>query len=102
MMSGGIFVCGQGDILRDDCPECGGDLNHILRGGFQAAVGRVCSLDCVDAQLERLEQQRREFHWGARDLMCACAEFCQPAGRPTEADRAEWAEYLRVTYLDST
>lgn len=88
-----IIVCGQNEILGDECVFCGGSRDTLLRGGYEGPHGwRFCSLECIDDQVEheaRLETQR---HLNVRDLLCAC-ETCKVNGLPTQVMRDEHAAY---------
>jgi reverse gyrase len=91
-----IFVCGPNeiDIFAKDCWNCGGNIDDEVEGGFSDVTGKYCSEDCVaEAQLYAAEQARVR-HLRLRDLMCACEDFCAPAGLPSEQDRAEYAAYV--------
>lgn len=83
------IACGQTAILGDHCIEC----DAPLRGfGITAQLGRVCSEDCAADQTARLAEQNHEDHLRIRDLMCTCPT-CTAAGRPTAAERQEYAAY---------
>lgn len=88
-----VIACTQFDVLGDECPECGGPLNRVQRGGFPAQAGYVCDEDCATDMSDRIARQRVATHLHQRDLMCEC-ETCTAAGHPTVAERAEWAAYL--------
>lgn len=89
----GIIVCGQHDVLGSMCPECGGHLHAIRRGGFSDGEHlAVCSEECIESFQQHLARSAREAHFNVRDLMCAC-EVCTAAGHPTDAERREWADY---------
>lgn|SRR5512145_295764 len=90
-----IIVCGQFDILGDECPGCGEWLHRVLRGGFEGPHGlRFCAQSCIDDQIEANARRHADDHLGVRDLLCNCAEVCAPRGLPTPAMLAEYAAYL--------
>jgi hypothetical protein len=88
-----VIVCGQDDVIPDECPTCGGWLHRVQRRGLVGPHGwRFCSLDCIDDQVESEAEQSERQHLDVRDLLCAC-EVCTERGLPTEAMRAEYAAY---------
>lgn len=87
------FLCGQSDVSRGECVECGFGING---DGYPAQVGRVCSEDCAAGQSERLAEEARARHLRLRDLMCACGT-CAAAGYPTDEDRVEYEAYQADT-----
>jgi hypothetical protein len=86
-----IFLCGQNDIAPDTCSECDGWLgaHPVVIDGM-----RYCSDDCVAYHSTWQSSAARDSHLQLRDLNCEC-EICAAAGRPTQAERDEWAQYLR-------
>ena len=88
-----VIVCGQHDVTPDECPNCGGWLHRVQRGGQDGPHGwRFCSLECIDDQVESEAQQDERLHLNVRDLLCGCA-VCQRHGLPTDAMRAEYEAY---------
>lgn len=88
-----IIVCGQDEILRDECPACGGWLDRVQCGGFPGPHGwRFCDPECIDNQLDREERIETGRHIAIRDLLCEC-EICRERGLPTEAMREEYTAY---------
>lgn len=89
-----IFVCGQIE-LGNICPTCertlGGpaEVEHRDRYGV-----RCCSEDCLADYQERRARNHADAHYGTRDMLCDCAEYCAPRGLPTQAERDEYAAYL--------
>lgn len=93
-MTMSAIVCGQDAVLGGICPECGGSLHRVARGGFPDQYGmRYCDEDCIAEYQHRCAEDARRDHLAVRDLMCAC-EVCAAAGHPTGAERAEWQAYL--------
>lgn len=92
-----FIACGQAQIAPDECIECGGWLHAETRGGVPGPCGRYCCEDCAASAQEHAEQSRRDAHLHNRDLLCACAEVCAPAGHPTEAELVEYQAYLEAT-----
>lgn len=88
-----IIACGQAQIAPDECIECGGCLHAEIRGGVPGPCGRYCCEECAASAQEHAERQERSVHLHARDLLCACAEVCAPAGHPTAAEVAEYEAY---------
>lgn len=88
-----VIICGQADVLADECPECGGWLHRAQRGGFPGQGMAYCAEDCVAAAQERTRRRAVEAHLYVRDLLCNC-EVCAPRGLPTAEQRVEWAAYL--------
>jgi hypothetical protein len=88
-----IIVCTQDHVLPDECPECGGWLHTIHRGGVAGPCGRYCSEDCVDGAQHHADELNERVHLHARDLLCACP-VCTAAGHPTETEVAEYRAYL--------
>lgn len=81
-----VIVCGQNDVIPDECPKCGGWLHSVQRGGFTGPHGwRYCTSDCIDEQVEYEARQEINRHLYVRDLLCDC-EVCMAAGYPTAAD----------------
>ncbi len=92
-----IIVCGAADVLGDACPECGGWLSRVRKGGFPDPGSlNVCDEDCIASAQATRAATSRGRHLELRDLLCDCAEICAPAGRPTDAERAEWAAYCAI------
>lgn len=88
-----IIVCGQNEILGDECITCGGWRDRVQRGGFEGPHGwRFCSIECIDDQVEHEARIETERHLAIRDLLCTC-EVCTEAGLPTQAMRDEYAAY---------
>lgn len=89
------IVCGQFDVLGDQCPGCGGWLHCEVRGGYAGPKGwRFCTEECAADQEDWLARKHLDEHAGVRDLLCDCAEYCAPRGLPTEEMRQEYADYL--------
>lgn len=89
----GLIVCGQNEVLGDECVTCGGWLDSVQRGGFEGPHGwRFCDLDCIDDQVEREAQAEIQHHLTVRDLLCAC-EDCEENGLPTQAMLDEYAAH---------
>lgn len=90
------IVCGQNEVIGDECVFCGGWLDRVTRGGLVGPHGwRFCELDCIDGQVEYEAQQEERRHLYIRDLLCTC-DICTEAGLPTQAMRDEHAEYHRA------
>ena len=87
-----IIVCSQFDILGDECPNCGGDVHRVQRGGFPSLMGFVCDEECAVAASDFVQHRRAEAHLAVRDLLCDCAD-CTAAGHPTQAERDEYAAW---------
>lgn len=86
-----IIVCSQFDLFGAlTCIECEGPMLDPPVAGL---LGSVCSEDCAAGQSDRIVALRRRTHLYQRDLMCTCP-VCLSAGRPTDAERREWADYL--------
>jgi hypothetical protein len=90
-----IFVCGPNemDVIAKDCWNCGGNIDTEIEGGVSDGNGKYCSEDCIEEAQRYAAEQARVRHLRLRDLLCACEDYCAPAGLPSELDRAEWAEY---------
>lgn len=86
-----LFACGPAAIGHDTCAECDQPL-----GQHPAELEglRYCSDDCVAYHRVNRAAEAAAAHMRVRDLMCEC-DTCTAAGRPTDAERHEWAEYLR-------
>lgn len=89
-----IILCGQAGIMPDACVECGGWLHRVQRGGIENNGSRYCDEDCIADYQQRRRINHLNGHYANRDLLCNCAEICAPAGRPTAAERQEYADYL--------
>jgi uncharacterized Zn finger protein (UPF0148 family) len=89
-----IVTCTQATVLPDECPECGGWLHRVHRGGVPGPVGQYCEEDCASAAQTRIDQQARAAHLYCRDLLCSCP-VCQAAGHPTEAEREEYRTHIK-------
>lgn len=89
-------LCGQDDVAPGECPNCGGSINTERLGGFQCDNWRYCSEDCIAESQEFVERQNRERHLYLRDMLCGC-EICTEAGFPTESEKEQYAEHLRLT-----
>jgi len=85
------LMCGQNEVLPDGCPECGGWLHRERRGGYPSDRGGFphCSEDCITDHQDRAIR----VHIEMRDMLCDCP-ICVAAGLPSEADRAEWSNYV--------
>lgn len=91
-----IFVCGPDDVLSGCCPECGGWLHRVRRGGFADPGGmNVCDEDCLASAQEHRSRQSPTEHVRLRDLMCTCLT-CTLAGHPTPEERAEYEAWQRA------
>ena len=89
-----IFLCKANDIASGMCVGCGDWVHRVQQGGFPGPDGNAyCSEDCISDYQEWLAESHRQTHLRVRDLLCECS-FCTAAGRPTVAERAEWAEYV--------
>lgn len=91
-----VIACTQEHILPDECIECGGWLHAEIRGGVPGPCGQYCCEDCAASATEHMEQSRRDTHLHNRDLLCACAQVCAPAGHPTAAELAEYQTYVEA------
>jgi hypothetical protein len=91
-----VIACTQEHILPDECIECGGWLHAEIRGGVPGPCGQYCCEDCAASATEHMEQSRRDTHLYNRDLLCACAQVCAPAGHPTAAELAEYQTYVEA------
>jgi hypothetical protein len=91
----GVFLCGPDEIdsIARDCWNCGGSIDVEQEGGFRTEHGIYCTEDCIEEAQRYAAEQDRIRHLRLRDMMCACEEYCAPAGLPSELDRAEWAAY---------
>jgi uracil-DNA glycosylase len=88
-----FIACTQEHILRDECTECGGWLHAERREGFPGPSGNYCTEECAASAQERSEQVDVANHLRIRDLLCACAQVCAPAGHPTAEEIAEYEDY---------
>lgn len=89
-----IFVCGADDLgMGNLCAECDSWLGDGT-GTVPREGQRFCDETCADQHVARTRHAARDAHLRTRDLLCECAT-CHEAGHPTEAERAEWAAYLR-------
>lgn len=52
-----VIICGQADVLADECPECGGWLHHVQRGGVAGQGMAYCEEDCVSAAQDRTRRR---------------------------------------------
>lgn len=90
-----VIVCGQNEVLGDECPTCGGWLSCVQRGGYEGPHGwRFCSVECIDYQVEHEAKLEVQRHLTVRDLLCECLA-CAGAGLPTHAMRDEYASVTR-------
>jgi hypothetical protein len=45
-----VIVCGQNEVLGDECVFCGGSVDRVTRGGLEGPHGwRFCELECMKA-----------------------------------------------------
>lgn len=96
-----VIICGQSEILGDECVSCGGWLDTLQRGGFEGPHGwRFCSLECIDAQVDHEADLELKRHLTVRDLLCACV-VCGDAGLPTQAMRDEYATWVAAVRGDT-
>lgn len=87
-----VIVCGQFDILGDECPGCGGYVHRVQHGGFPSLMGFVCDEDCAADSSDYVMRRRAAAHVSNRDLLCICP-ICLAAGHPTHAERDEYAAW---------
>jgi hypothetical protein len=88
-----VIGCGQDDVLGDTCVECGGWLSRVVVGGIPAELGFVCDEQCAVDQSARLAELERDRHLRVRDLLCACPQYCAPAGLPSAEHLAEYTRF---------
>jgi hypothetical protein len=60
---------------------------------------RFCDEECIADDYEHRRREHMRAHYGTRDLLCNCAEFCAPAGLPTVEMVREYEDYL-ATLVD--
>lgn len=93
-----VIACGQGRVMPDGCPGCGGWVHADLDDGtpspgFPGPHGWLfCTEDCAADQQRSEEQEAGREHLRLRDLMCAC-EVCTVAGHPTQQELDEYRAY---------
>jgi hypothetical protein len=80
-----IVTCTQATVLPDECPECGGWLHRVHRGGVPGPAGQYCGEDCASDAQSRINIRTTAAHLYSRDLLCSCPT-CRAAGHPTEQE----------------
>lgn len=91
-------MCDQ-SALGEACPGCGGWLHRVQHGGFRFDGWPYCDPDCYEDWFEWRRSAHMDGHLATRDLLCDCAEFCAPAGRPTAAELQEYADGVAADRL---
>lgn len=86
-----LIACSQADVLGEACPSCGGWIHSTVPGGIATGHLVVCSPECAADEAELA----RRRHLDVRELLCACADACAPAGLPSPVDREIAAELAR-------